>query len=253
MRLTTILFGKLGEWSKKYANLPDRYIDRVSERVLWKPPPGKPQFLKRKIVPNKKLYYSIHRPWTTNFQYENWVMKRRDWPPVEPIKDWSFFRGDRVELLTGPDKGKQGIVHDIIQERNWVIVHGLNTKVVIRGKRKGFPGICLRVEQPLLVTTQVQLIDPSDLKRTAIEWRYTQDGEYVRVSLRTGRIIPIPVSSQETVDYKTPDMYVEEPKDTTESDVKELTFEAKLKTFEMDIMDKMGIVEDRVPKKYYWY
>lgn len=33
MRLTTILFGKLGEWSKKYANLPDRYIDRVSERV----------------------------------------------------------------------------------------------------------------------------------------------------------------------------------------------------------------------------
>lgn len=62
-------------------------------------------------------------------------------------------------------------------------------------------------------------------KGTAIEWRYTQDGEYVRVSLRTGRIIPIPVSSQETVDYKTPDMYVEELKDTTESDVKELTFE----------------------------
>lgn len=63
---------------------------------MWKSPPGKPQFLKRKIVPNKKLYYSIHRPWSTNFQYENWVMKRRDWPPVEPIKDWSFFRGDRV-------------------------------------------------------------------------------------------------------------------------------------------------------------
>lgn len=68
-----------------------------------------------------------------------------------------------MELLAGPDKGKQGIVHDIIQERNWVIVHGLNTKVVVRGKKKGFPGIYLRVEQPLLVTTQVQLTDPSDL------------------------------------------------------------------------------------------
>lgn len=45
------------------------------------------------------------------------------------------------------------------------------------------------------------------------------------MSVRSGRIIPIPVSSQETVDYKTPDAYVEEPKDTTEDDVKELTFE----------------------------
>lgn len=45
------------------------------------------------------------------------------------------------------------------------------------------------------------------------------------MSLRTGRIIPIPVSSQETVDYKTPEMYVEEAKDTTEHDLKELTFE----------------------------
>lgn len=26
-----------------------------------------------------------------------------------------------------------------------------------------------------------------------------------------------------------------------------------LKTFEMDIMDEMGIKEDRIPKKIYWY
>lgn len=26
-----------------------------------------------------------------------------------------------------------------------------------------------------------------------------------------------------------------------------------LKTFEMDIMDEMGIEENRVPKKFYWY
>lgn len=33
MRLISTLFGKMGEWSKKYANLPDRYIDRITERV----------------------------------------------------------------------------------------------------------------------------------------------------------------------------------------------------------------------------
>lgn len=36
-------------------------------------------------------------------------------------------RGDRVEILVGRDKGKQGIVSQIYQERNWVIVEGLNT------------------------------------------------------------------------------------------------------------------------------
>lgn len=38
-----------------------------------------------------------------------------------------FFRGDRVEIMVGKDKGKQGIVSQVIQERNWVFVDGLNT------------------------------------------------------------------------------------------------------------------------------
>lgn len=66
-------------------------------------------------------------------------------------------------MLVGKDKGKQGIVKDIIQERNWIIVQGLNTKFTIHGKTKDFPGICMLVEQPLLVTTQVLLVDPYDL------------------------------------------------------------------------------------------
>lgn len=243
----------MGQWSKKYANLPDRYIERVTEHVYWKPPPGKPQYRQCKIVARKKLHFSIHRPWTTPFQTENFIRRSRSYIPVEPIKNWSFFRGDRVELLVGHDKGKQGIVKDIIQERNWIIVQGLNTKVVIQGKTKTFPGVCMRIEQPLLVTSQVQLVDPSDLKGTPIEWRYTEEGEHVRVSTRTGRIIPTPVSNNETVDYKSPEVYNEQPKDTTEIDVKELTFEGGLKTFEMDIMNKMDIKEDGVPAKYYWY
>lgn len=71
-----------------------------------------------------------------------------------------FFQ---VEVLTGTDKGKQGIVKDIIQERNWIIVEGLNTKLECIGKSKTFPGVYTRVEQPLLVTCQVQLVDPADL------------------------------------------------------------------------------------------
>nr|XP_034171572.1 probable 39S ribosomal protein L24, mitochondrial isoform X2 [Osmia lignaria] len=243
----------MGEWSKKYGNLPDRYIDRVMEKVYWQSPPGKPQYLRKKIVATNKFYFSIHRPWTATFQVENFNHKRRDFVPVEPIKDWSFFRGDRVEVLVGKDRGKQGIVRDIIQERNWIIVQGLNTKLIIQGKTKDFPGVCMLIEQPLLVTTQVLLVDPYDLKGAPIEWRYTEEGERVRISTRSNRIIPIPGSSKETIDYKSPELYVDRPKDTVADDVKEVTFEAHLKTFEMDIMDKMGIKEDRVPKKYFWY
>lgn len=59
---------------------------------------------------------------------------------------------------------------------------------------------------------------------TAIEWRYKEDGERVRVSLRTGRMIPIPPSAEETIDYRSPKLYKEQAKDTTEADVQKITF-----------------------------
>lgn len=69
----------------------------------------------------------------------------------------------QVEILVGKDKGKQGIVKEIYQERNWIIVEGLNTKLKCMMKDKTFPGIYTQQEQPLLVTSQVQLVDPADM------------------------------------------------------------------------------------------
>lgn len=252
MRLTKSLFSKIPEWSKKYSNLPDSYIERSMRQVYWRTPRGKPQYLPR-THERKRFWFSIHRPWTNEFKTENKPYSPTPYIYVEPIKDWSFFRGDRVEILVGRDKGKQGIVKDIIQERNWIIVEGLNAKLECVGKTKTSPGVHMLIEQPLLVTTDVALVDPGDLNWTPIEWRYTEQGERVRVSLRTGRIIPIPVSSQETIDYKSPNLYKEQAKDTVNKDLEKVTFKPALKTFEMDIMDSMGITEDRIPKKVYWY
>ncbi|XP_032663945.1 probable 39S ribosomal protein L24, mitochondrial [Odontomachus brunneus] len=253
MRLISCLLQRgVGEWSKKYANLPESYIKRTLEQFTWKTPRGKPNYLPR-AVGRRRFYYSIHRPWTTEFSRDNQRGRNMQYIHVEPIKKWSFFRGDRVEVLVGKDKGKQGIVKDIYQERNWIIVEGLNTKLTSIMKEKNFPGLYIQREQPLLVTTDVQLVDPSDMEGTSIEWRYTEDGNHVRISTRTGRIIPIPHSSMETKDYKSPKLYKEQPKDTVSADVLKVTFKPALKTFEMDIMENMGIKEDRVPKKCYWY
>lgn len=164
-----------------------------------------------------------------------------------------FFRGDRVEILVGKDKGKQGIVSQVIQERNWVIVEGLNCHFRRVGAERDFPGILIQSESPLLVTNQVKLVDPHDLLAAEVEWRFTEEGEKVRVSTRTGRLIPIPKANQETKDFKTESMYIAKEKDTEGNLVAEVTFKPQLQTFEMDIMKSMGIEEDGVPKKTYWY
>lgn len=65
--------------------------------------------------------------------------------------------------MTGPDKGKQGFVKVIYQEKNWVIVEGLNTVLDMVGKTKDFPGMPVCKEMPLLVTEDVQHVDPLDL------------------------------------------------------------------------------------------
>lgn len=72
-------------------------------------------------------------------------------------EEWSYFKGDRVELLVGRDKGRQGIVSQVIQERNWVIVEGLNCHFRRVGHSKDYPGVLIKSEAPLLVSKN----DPS--------------------------------------------------------------------------------------------
>lgn len=52
----------------------------------------------------------------------------------------------------------------VIQERNWVFVEHLNMTVdVLRKEEKGRPAVVSQSEKPLRVTTDVALVDPSDM------------------------------------------------------------------------------------------
>lgn len=86
-----------------------------------------------------------------------------------------------------------------------------------------------------------------------IEWRFTEDGERVRVSTRTGREIPIPQSSEGTHEYQTRAGYKDQPEDTDEKTAHKRTFQPVLKTFEQDIMDQVGIVDEGQPGRTFWY
>lgn len=56
-----------------------------------------------------------------------------------------------MEITTGADKGKQGIISSVIEERNWVIVEGLNWQLKEQKISKNDPPVMVREEQPLLV------------------------------------------------------------------------------------------------------
>ncbi|EDV98937.1 probable 39S ribosomal protein L24, mitochondrial [Drosophila grimshawi] len=247
MRITQYLTSKL----KNFSNLPKEYIERSKKQVYWKTP-REINYLPR-TVERKRFRYTTNRSWTGQFRQQNMPATMRKKVFVEPVEDWSFFRGDRIEVLVGKDKGKQGLITQVIPERNWVIVEGINWHYRRVGADKEFPGITIKSEAPLHVTKDIRLADPSDLQGTEFEWRFTEEGEKVRVSLRSGRIIPIPETNNQTHDYKTPNAYIEREKDTPAAVVSEITFQPKLSTFEMDIMEEMDIKEERTPAKSYWY
>jgi len=241
----------LGKRSKEYANLPERYLVRKTAKIGHKSEDD-PSYVPR-LNKWEARYHGMERPWTEHYWKETGAFKEKHPDIVQPIceEDWMWFRGDIVEVLTGKDKGKQGRIVQVVQERNWVVVEGLNCEHKIVGES---PGNLQSDPKPLLVTSEVKLVDPNDNQACDVIWSYTEDGERVRVSTRTGRLLNIPSQTLETIDYRSPEAYVEnKDKDTTKLDVEEITFQPTLGTFEMDIMEKMNIKEDRVPKKTFWY
>lgn len=241
MRLTLSRFSK---YFQRYVE-HEMYKDRVRTRHH--------PLIGTKIAGVKPLYFGKARPWTDQFHQENVSGKNQPKVFVEPIKEQKIFLGDRVQLLVGKDAGKQGLINAIIKERNWCFVDGLNNTYTAVGTSNHMPPTCFREEEPLLVTTQVALVDPSDQQPTDIEWRYTERGTKARVSVRTGRIIPLPHKAIQPEDIILVPGYIEGDKCTKEKLLTKVTFDPKLKSFEEDIMDSLGIKEDRNPGKTYWY
>ncbi|XP_015908930.1 large ribosomal subunit protein uL24m [Parasteatoda tepidariorum] len=250
MRLTRVLF-YASKLPKDFSNFPKRYVERAMEQIEFKTE-KEPQY-QDKVIKREVFTYGLHRPWTREFLEANLPGKYVEQDVVEPIKEWTIYRGDKVQIMKGKDKGKQGVVNYVVVERNWVTVEGLNCEYKYMGGFRGIPKSMVKEEKPLLVTTEVALLDPSDNKPTKVVWRYTDEGEEVRVSVRTGRIIPIPDEAEETYDYKNKKYYSEQPKDTKAKDVEEITYKPRLLTFEQEIMEECGLKEDNVPVKTFWY
>jgi len=200
----------------------------------------------------KDYRFGTSRPWTVGAKRRNPPGKKRKKVFVEPLAsvDWTVLRGDTVEILAGKDKGKQGKVTQVFRHRNWVILDGLNTHYRFIGKSGDYRGTYIASEAPILLR-DIAIVDPTDRKPTEVEWRYTEEGEKVRVSTRTGRIVPKPVVERR--DGIIPQQWKDGPKDTDPEDALEKTYVPSLKTLEEEVMEKLNIQEPRRQRTTYWY
>ncbi len=100
-------------------------------------------------------------------------------------------KGDRVVVLSGKDRGKEGVVSAVFLAKGTLLVDGVN---VVRKHRKPnqsgvMQGGIIDKDMPIPIS-RVALISPQDGKPTRVGFRITPDGAKVRICRRTGADIP---------------------------------------------------------------
>ena len=104
-----------------------------------------------------------------------------------PVK-FKIKKGDKVIVIAGKDKGKQGDVMQIITDENRAVVSGVNVAkrhTKAQGANEG--GIIDKL-MPIHISN-LALIDPKDGKATRVGYKTLDGGKKVRVAKRTGATI----------------------------------------------------------------
>jgi large subunit ribosomal protein L24 len=86
-------------------------------------------------------------------------------------------KGDKIEIITGKDKGKTGKVLQISQDRQRVVIEGLNLRVKnVRARRQGEKGQQVQFPAPLHISN-VMLVCPKCSKKTRVGFRLASQNE----------------------------------------------------------------------------
>ncbi len=97
-----------------------------------------------------------------------------------------IIKGDRVVVLSGKDKGAEGVVERAIPEAGKVIVDGVNiAKKHQAPTRADQQGGIIDKAMPIDVSN-VAVVSPKDGKATRVGYKLNDDGTKVRICKRTG-------------------------------------------------------------------
>ena len=92
--------------------------------------------------------------------------------------------GDKVIVIAGSNKGKEGTIKKVLKKENRVIIEGVNlVKKHQKGNGQESGGI-LEIEAPIHASN-VMIIDPKTKKPTRIGKR-TEKDKKVRIAIKSG-------------------------------------------------------------------
>ncbi len=98
-------------------------------------------------------------------------------------------KGDRVEVITGVEKGKRGEVLRVLPKENRAVVQGIRMATKhTKPTGMGQPGGIVEVEAPIHLSN-LMLVDPKTDKKTRVGYRVLEDGRKVRIAKAGGGVI----------------------------------------------------------------
>ena len=97
----------------------------------------------------------------------------------------NFKVGDKVVVIAGKDKGKEGKIIKTLKNDNKVVVEGINmvTKHVKPSAQNENGGL-IKVEAPTQASN-VMILDPKTKKRTRIAHEIDENGKKHRISVKS--------------------------------------------------------------------
>jgi len=108
-------------------------------------------------------------------------------PVARPIKTL-VAKGDRVRVIRGEDKGKEGQVLRVVPRKGRVVVEGVN---VVKKHKRATPqaeGGIIEFPAPIHLSN-VMLLDPKSGEPTRARRRVDKDGTVERIAVKSGQPI----------------------------------------------------------------
>jgi len=97
-------------------------------------------------------------------------------------------KGDRVVILTGKDKGRQGAILRVMPKDERVVVEGLNMVQRHTRPTQGDPQGGIKSKEAPLHVSNVALVDPKSGGPTRVGFR-VEDGKKVRFAKKSGEVL----------------------------------------------------------------
>ena len=98
-------------------------------------------------------------------------------------------KGDRVKVMRGNEKDKEGTILRVDREKNRVVVEGVNLrKRHMKPSQQNPEGGIVSFEAPL-AASNVMLIDPATGAPTRVRRQRNADGSSDRVAVKSGKVI----------------------------------------------------------------